>query len=70
MKRRIVFILSLSALASCGPPVVYKVPTKGALRPGQQVIVADDSCPPMDMKLVTGGRFGQPNEVECVPKFR
>ncbi|WP_409527006.1 DUF6719 family protein [Rhizobium sp. BK650] len=70
MTRGAPFILCLSALASCSPPVVDKVPDKGALRQGQQVIVTDDSCPPSEMKLVTGGHVGQPNEVECVPKFR
>ncbi|WP_425376260.1 DUF6719 family protein [Rhizobium vallis] len=69
MKRKTLFILSLSALAGCGLSVVDKVPNKGELRPGQQVIVGDGSCPMLEMKLVTGGRSGQPDEVECVPKF-
>ncbi|MBE1508611.1 DUF6719 family protein [Rhizobium viscosum] len=70
MTRGALLILCLSALVGCGPPLVDKVPDKGALRQGQQVIVTDDSCPPSEMKLVTGGGFGQSNEVECVPKFR
>ncbi|MGO6719539.1 DUF6719 family protein [Rhizobium ruizarguesonis] len=69
MTRIGVLILSLFTLVSCGFPTVDRVPEKGALRPGQQVIVTDGSCPPLEMKLVRGGRFGQPDEIDCVPKF-
>lgn len=70
MTRAALLTLCSSALVGCGPPLVDKVPAKGELRQGQQVIVTDGSCPPSEMKLVIGGRIGQPNEVRCIPKFR
>jgi len=49
-----------AALVGCGPPLVDKVPAKGELRQGQQLIVTDDSCPLSQIKLVTGGALVLP----------
>ena len=36
-------------------PVLAKEPTEGHLRPGEQVLVDDGSCPAAQIKEVTGG---------------
>jgi len=52
----VAFILGLSVmLTSAQAEVLKQEPPMGALREGQVVLVDDGSCPPGQIKQVTGG---------------
>ena len=46
---------ALAASGAAGLPVLAKDPEPGHLRPGQQVLVDDGSCPAGQIKELTGG---------------
>ncbi len=46
---------AMAASGAAGLPVLAKDPEQGHLRPGQQVLVDDGSCPAGQIKELTGG---------------
>ena len=65
-------LLALCAAATvCAAQAVLKEePAKGVLRVGEVVYVDDGSCPPGELKKITGGnqKAGKTRVVECVKR--
>lgn len=67
MKTKILIAVALAfGLASC-QSVLKAEPPKGSLATGQKVLVDDGSCPPGQVKQVTGATPGTPRIKQCVP---
>jgi len=70
--RALLFHLWLALpLLGCAPAVVPREPPIGTMRPGQIVLVDDRSCPPGQLKELTGGgdlAGAQPRTRRCVPR--
>jgi hypothetical protein len=70
-------LLGTISETTAGGEVRKQEPPPGALRPGQTVLVDDGSCPPGQIKQVTGGsnidpttgerRQGAPRTQQCIP---
>ena len=74
---RIAILPLASLLALCAAATVYAAqvvlkeePAKGVLRVGEVVYVDDGSCPPGELKKITGGnqKAGKTRLVECVKR--
>ena len=65
-------VLALCAAATvCAAPMILKEePAKGVLRVGEVVYVDDGSCPPGEVKKITGGnqKAGKTRLMECVKR--
>lgn len=67
MKKLIVTVTALGMLAGC-QSVLKTEPAKGQLHYGSKVLVDDGTCPPGQVKQVTGGNGeGIPRKRECIP---
>ncbi|WP_317208251.1 DUF6719 family protein [Rhizobium halophilum] len=66
MQYRIIALSVFVILAGC-QTVLKTEPAAGRLSTGQKVLVDDGSCPPGQVKQVTGSVPGKPRQKECVP---
>ena len=58
------------AMAAAAPDMLKEAPAKGVLRVGEVVYVDDGSCPPGEVKKITGGnqKTGVARQVHCVKR--
>ncbi|MDR7144155.1 DUF6719 family protein [Rhizobium sp. BE258] len=59
-------VLIAFGLAGC-QSILKEEPAKGTLPTGKKVLVDDGTCPPGQVKQVTGATAGNPRIKECVP---
>jgi len=64
--RHLLAALTVIALAGC-QTILKEEPAKGRLATGKKVLVDDGTCPPGQVKQVTGSTPGNPRIKECVP---
>ena len=65
-----VLALSVAATVCAAPMILKEEPAKGVLRGGEVVYVDDGSCPPGEVKKITGGnqKAGKTRQAECVKR--
>ncbi|MEM9047285.1 MAG: DUF6719 family protein [Pseudomonadota bacterium] len=62
--------LGLTGLGACAPTLLSEDPAPGAIPHNEIVLVDDGSCPPGQVKELTGGNttLNIPRKQRCIPR--